>query len=358
MEGYKSMTNWRRQISLLALIVMAVTLVLPISASAEWSDNGNSLTISYVESAKTAYPKLIEVETEIKLYKLASMDEKGTISVLAAFSKVEGLKDIWKIWDEGDATAIETLTQNAFNQINEKSVADIETKIEAKETEVSLEKVGAGIYLIVPATTINGAYSYSFNPSIAFVPELYYGLNEKYEWEAAQAVLKPEEHTDNGSFEIIKTLKNWHETQGSVTFIYKVTGVLSDGLNDTIVLDNVYSIAFSDGAGEQKITIGNLPTQTKITVEEIYDGKSYIAEGDTIGETVIEPDGEDDEGKTVINSTPVEFTNKYDDGLIPGHGILNKYTAQKNEDGTFSGTWEAKQVKDSTEMATELQSVA
>ena len=191
------------------------------------------------------------------------------------------------------------------------------------------------------------------------MPELYYGVNGKYEWEGgAQAYLKPEQDVANGSFEIIKILSNWHETEGSVTFIYKVEGILDDGLNEETVLNNVYSIAFSDGAGEQRITIGNLPPQTKITVTEIYDGNSYSAEGEIVGETVIEPDEEDDAGETVIKSKPVEFKNNYNEGLIPGHGILNKYTAKKAEDGTFSGSWNAEQYKDSTEFAEKINSVS
>ena len=158
-----------------------------------------------------------------------------------------------------------------------------------------------------------------------------------------------------GSFEIIKKLDNWHKTQGSAGFIYEVTAVY-DGKT---ILDNVYGISFTE-AGEKKITIGPLPEGSTVTVAETYDGASYklVSLSEKTQTTVIKADGTGTDGKTIINSDPVTFENTYDEGTTPSHIILNKYTAQKGADGTFSGTWEAMQVEDSTELAKEIKSVS
>lgn len=97
------------------------------------------------------------------------------------------------------------------------------------------------------------------------------------------------------------------------------------------VYSNVVSTTHS-AAGTKKVVIEDLPEGATVTVTEIYGGASYEATGSK--EVKVQIVG----GDTVS----AEFTNTYDDKLVPGYGVTNHFELDENND------WQWSQLKDNS----------
>lgn len=131
-----------------------------------------------------------------------------------------------------------------------------------------------------------------------------------------------------GNLEISKTLTSYNTSLKEVTFVFQVEAVNAKGKT---VYSNVVSTTHS-AAGTKKVVIEDLPEGATVTVTEIYGGASYEATGSK--EVKVQIVG----GDTVS----AEFTNTYDDKLVPGYGVTNHFELDENND------WQWSQLKDNS----------
>ena len=74
-----------------------------------------------------------------------------------------------------------------------------------------------------------------------------------------------------------------------------------------------------NGAGNDSLTISDLPAGAIVTVTEEYSGASYKLVSDNNQQTAII--AQEEEG----NPVSVSFTNEYDGGQNGGSGIVNRF---------------------------------
>ena len=123
-----------------------------------------------------------------------------------------------------------------------------------------------------------------------------------------------------GSLKINKTFTDYSEALDGANAAFRVVGVDKEG-NE--IYNNVVGMVFTS-AGTQSVTIEGLPVGATFTVTEIYDGASY--EGSSAAQSVeIKADTEGEDGTAIVNTSPVSFSDSYDDSLVEGHGTVNHY---------------------------------
>ncbi|MGC4018054.1 MAG: DUF5979 domain-containing protein [Muricomes sp.] len=142
------------------------------------------------------------------------------------------------------------------------------------------------------------------------------------------AGLKPGREPLYGDLRIRKTLASYDTSLKDVTFVFRIEGV-RDGEN---VYSNVVSITHS-AAGTKEALVKRIPAGAKVTVTEIYSGGSYELVSDPTQTAEILAEGMDGAPATV------DFTNDYNEKLVPGYGVTNHFDYDENN----GWSWEQRQ---------------
>lgn len=278
---------------------------------------------------------------DIKLYKIATLDETGAVTLTEEFKNsgvdlgvlnnnptVDDIKD--KIVDKAalaaesisDEDKVWTITLDRGNQ--------------QQSSSTSIED-GAGLYLYLPQPASDDRYTYKFTPYVIFAPNSEYIASGQGsdEWNYDVSFnLKSSEERKYGDLTIKKKLDNYNEDLGVASFVYKIKAQLEEG---TVVFDDVRTLDFTS-AGENEITI-TIPTTAKVTVEEVNKGASYKVVGvnwkyieDNEESEVHEAVGADKVENVEISAEKpliVEFENEYDDTKLISGGISAVNTYEK-----------------------------
>lgn len=306
-----------------ALVLPALTLVNTQAADRIDTDRLCSLTVN-VDTETTSgdfKEDLSQMAIPVALYKVADVDEVGNYTELEGFQGL-GLDNI-----SASVTADQWLgmAEAAYGKIADDTQKAAEMTVTGGTgTAKGLE---TGMYLVVPEETYSQDYSYiyTFTPYLTALPGNLYAQGGKDEWIYEPVIgLKVEREDLYGSLTIEKNLSNYNESLGSVDFVFQVEAVK----NDETVRSTVERIQFN-GAGTQSVTVDRIPAGAQVTVTEVYSGASYTPEGAMTQEAVIVAQQLVEAGQAV--AARVSFTNKYDDRLIPGTGVVNRFDPPQEE---------------------------
>lgn len=261
------------------------------------------------------FAELNKLHVQVHLYRVADIKETG------AYTETKGFEEL-KLDQISDKTTAEQWAEKAA-----KARELIESGVEpAAETAVTLEngkgkvsELATGMYLIVADEVKSPYFTYSFKESLISLPNNYWYNSQSDDWiynlTKNNAVgLKPDREERKGDLVINKTLTSYNATVGGATFVFHVNVEKRDGT----VTNNVYKMEFN-GAGNDSLTISDLPAGAIVTVTEEYSGASYKLVSDKDQKTTII--AQEEEG----NPVSVSFTNEYDGGQNGGSGIVNRF---------------------------------
>lgn len=137
-----------------------------------------------------------------------------------------------------------------------------------------------------------------------------------------KASLKPDREERTGSLRIVKTLESYENSQPA-TFVFDVTAVL-DG---EVVYSNVHAMIFN-AAGDQTLTIDDLPAGAVVTVTEVNSGTNYeLVTDETVTATV-----------SLEEVAEVRFTNRYNEKHYGGGSIINSFTYSETDEQNWTWT--------------------
>lgn len=294
---------------------------------------------SYIEDLKDA-------QWEVRLYRIASVDEKGSYTSTDGFESLEESIDNvataadWDTVAEGAREIIEGSadlgnTAESTDPAESTDTADLGNTAESSDTEEQVEPeavitmadgtgtaqgLSTGLYLLLSDNAVTDLYEYTFQPAVALLPGPEYEGSEttpQGDWVYDQTtVLKYEQAPRYGSLRVVKSLDSYNASLGPATFVFQVEGVNENG---ETVYSNVLATTHST-AGTQSAVAERIPAGTYITVTEVYSGASYELVSDSSQTGVIAADEE----------LSMEFVNTYDDELVPGYGAVNNF--QYDED--------------------------
>lgn len=261
------------------------------------------------------FAELNKLHVQVHLYRVADIKETG------AYTETKGFEEL-KLDQISDKTTAEQWAEKAA-----KARELIEAGVEpAAETAVTLENgkgkvsgLATGMYLIVADEVKSPYFTYSFKESLISLPNNYWYNSQSDDWiynltEKNAVGLKPDREERKGDLVINKTLTSYNATVGGATFVFHVNVEKRDGT----VTNNVYKMEFN-GAGNDSLTISDLPAGAIVTVTEEYSGASYKLVSDNNQQTAII--AQEEEG----NPVSVSFTNEYDGGQNGGSGIVNRF---------------------------------
>lgn len=261
------------------------------------------------------FAELNKLHVQVHLYRVADIKETG------AYTETKGFEEL-KLDQISDKTTAEQWAEKAA-----KARELIESGVEpAAETAVTLENgkgkvsgLATGMYLIVADEVKSPYFTYSFKESLISLPNNYWYNSQSDDWiynltEKNAVGLKPDREERKGDLVINKTLTSYNATVGGATFVFHVNVEKRDGT----VTNNVYKMEFN-GAGNDSLTISDLPAGAIVTVTEEYSGASYKLVSDNNQQTAII--AQEEEG----NPVSVSFTNEYDGGQNGGSGIVNRF---------------------------------
>lgn len=297
-----------------------------------------------------------KVEIPVSIYRVAQVDAVGKYTGIDAF---QGM-DFTKLSSETTAADWMTLAEEAKGLLD-----GAQTKPEAAGTEhvktagsgstatATFTDLDTGLYLVVPEATFNEMYTakYVFTPYLTALPgnpyatgggtgDDAYGTGED-RWEYDTTIgLKAAVEPQVGKLIVTKTLSNFNETLGCVSFVFEIIGRDTDG---TVVYQNIISTTH-DTADTQSVT-EDIPAGCYVTVTEVYDGPSYTYDSPTIvsdlyiwSDAAIEAKEKGEGGAAIENAAiPVApFVNRYDEGNRGGYGVTNQF--ERDEDGGWKWT--------------------
>lgn len=339
--------NKKNLIALAIAVVLAATSFGVYQAQAAGKvDTDADVTITANVSEQEAFYKNYskyngKYDVEIKLYKLASVDESGQIGKC----NLTGV----------DLTAL-SANKVTVADVKSKIVNPAVTAVDGKDADATITvdmttktgsvtiKKGAGVYLYVPQVVKDDRYTYKFTPYIIMVPNSEYitGVEEdaavrqgKDTWTMnegetayiASFNLKAEAEQRLGDLEINKKLNTFDKSLGTATFVYRVDAKIGE----EVVFSNVYTMNFN-GAETHKITVKDIPAISEVTVTEVYSGASY--EIDNVAnqtKTAIVYPRDMVEEKEDINTASVSFINDFNNHLqIGGVSVVNEFTHAKD----------------------------
>ena len=185
----------------------------------------------------------------------------------------------------------------------------------------------------MPQETFNSdsTRKYVFTPYLTALPSSDYtqtGAGSD-DWQYDRTIyLKGEAQPQFGKLTINKTLQNYNATLGLTTSVFEIVG---KDAQDNVVYTNVASVTH-DGAGEQSVTLENIPAGIIVTVTEVYAGASYEIVGENVQTTTIVSDAAVGLEKPAASAA---FTNRYNGGNDSGYGLMNEFKA-----GDEEGVWE------------------
>lgn len=294
-----------------------------------------------------------KVEIPVSIYRVAQVDAVGKYTGIDDFTGM----DFTALSSETTAADWMTLAEEAEGILEEAKpeaagTERVKTAGSGNTATATFTDLATGLYLVVPEATYNDVYTarYVFTPYLTALPgnpyatgggtgDDAYGTGED-RWEYDTTIgLKAAAEPQVGKLTIMKTLSNFNETLGRVSFVFEVIGRDTDG---TVVYKNIISTTH-DTADTQSVTLENIPAGCRVTVTEVYDGPSYTFDSPTVvSDLLIWSDAaiaakEAGEGNAAIADAVIPvapFTNRYDEGNRGGYGVTNQF--ERDEDGGWS----------------------
>ena len=326
MRNTKAKRKYLAGLTAVALIAVIAKLPSTFAANAIDTDRKCSLTVNVADSGSYA-DDLANATIDVKLYKVADVAKTGAFTSTENFSslKIEDVKSGEENWEQTAKDAVKIVDDKNITPDGELTVTD------GKGTKDSMS---CGLYLVEAEKADTDRYSYSFNPYIISLPDnLYYQSKDPSDDEWIYNVtsgLKPEQEFRYGSLKIRKTLQEFNSSLKEATFVFQVEGTDDDG---NVIYSNVASTTF-DASGTKEAVLDKIPAGAHLTVTEVYSGASYKLTSAESQETTIVAD----------QTMEVDFSNTYDDKIVPGYGVTNHFEYDEN-DG-----WQWSQLKDNTEI--------
>lgn len=275
-----------------------------------------SLTIKTPDTG-TYGEELSKLQLEARIYKVADVAADGTYTPTTAFADLT-VKD-------------RVMKQEEWEKLTQKSVELAKGKTEDAKVGIvggsgTVTGLKTGLYLVIPEEKITELYAYEFHPYLVPLPQNLYEQSEilsddKWNYQV-ESDLKPERSERDGSLKICKTLTSYNTSLKEVTFVFQVEGVDAQGNQ---VYSNVFSTTHT-AAGSKEILIEHIPAGAKMTVTEVYSGASYCLETEPEKTAVISAD----------EIVTADFTNAYNDELVPGYGVTNHFEYNENEGWQWS----------------------
>lgn len=262
----------------------------------------------------------------VKVYKVADVNASAEFTSTAGFTDL----DFNVVMDKKtNAATWEDLAKDAVEKLG--NVKPTKTGKIANGNPAVIGSLGVGMYLIVPQETFNSdsTRKYVFTPYLTALPSSDYtqtGAGSD-DWQYDRTIyLKGEAQPQFGKLTINKTLQNYNATLGLTTSVFEIVG---KDAQDNVVYTNVASVTH-DGAGEQSVTLENIPAGITVTVTEVYAGASYEIDGENVKTAKIVSDEAVGTGNAEAS---VAFTNKLNGGHDSGYGLMNEFKA--GEDGDW-----------------------
>lgn len=324
-------------LALAALLVLpCVNLMQTKAAGPVVQDRDCELTVA-VDTTETVWGVGVGAGTSaedfenmtvsVNVYKVADMN------VSAEFTSTTGFEDLDfnVVMEDSNAATWENLAAEAVQRLE--GVEPTATGNIKKGNPVVIGSLGVGMYLIVPQETFNSdsTRKYVFTPYLTALPSSDYtqtGAGSD-DWQYDRTIyLKGEAQPQFGKLTINKTLQNYNATLGLTTSVFEIVG---KDAQDNVVYANVASVTH-DGAGEQSVTLENIPAGIIVTVTEVYAGASYEIVGENVQTTTIVSDAAVGLEKPAASAA---FTNRYNGGNDSGYGLMNEFKA-----GDEEGVWE------------------
>lgn len=277
--------------------------------------------------AGTSAEDFENMTVSVNVYKVADMN------VSAEFTSTTGFEDLDfnVVMEDSNAATWENLAAEAVQRLE--GVKPTATGKIEKGNPAVIGSLGVGMYLIVPQETFNSdsTRKYVFTPYLTALPSSDYtqtGAGSD-DWQYDRTIyLKGEAQPQFGKLTINKTLQNYNATLGLTTSVFEIVG---KDAQDNVVYTNVASVTH-DGAGEQSVTLENIPAGIIVTVTEVYAGASYEIVGENVQTTTIVSDAAVGLEKPAASAA---FTNRYNGGNDSGYGLMNEFKA-----GDKEGVWE------------------
>ena len=335
----KLKTAWRR-IAAMALCAVAIMGLAAGPGTAMAEEQKCTVTFgldmsgtSYDTNQKEVAAYLAanaDARLEIRLHKVASLDETGHYVLTDAYKSVAGLQDVPKVDGYTKASTWESYAEAAMAVSGTEEMRKAATAKSAghadfaSEAGCRIELPGAGLYLADIGTLDAGTCYYDFTPYLIAVPGWNPDGTRLYD---VSAGMKPHRVDKDGRLVIAKTLRECRVEDAGSTFVFEVT--VKQG--DKTVYNDVHSIVFSEH-GTKEIEITGLPANSVATVTEVYSGSSYqIAAGDTASKTVTVPaDG----------FAKAEFTNDYNDNAPRNGASAVNHMTVTSASGNMGLQWE------------------
>ena len=296
--------------------VLGTAAVTAYAAQEVDVDRMCSLTVDIGEEGDFR-EELAQEQWDVSLYRIASVDEKGE------YTAKEGFESLEKEIDGAETAAdLDALAEGALTLITaDGAETGADALITMTDGKGAAENLAAGLYILASDPVETEKYEYTFQPSAVYLPGTVSGTAWGYD---QSVILKYERSLRYGSLRVVKTLDSYNEALGPVTFVFQIEGVDEKG---ETVYSNVLATTHST-AGTQSAAAEGIPAGTTVTVTEVYSGASYklISDGTQTG--VITADGE----------LSMEFSNTYDDRLVPGYGAVNNFQYDENSGWQWSRT--------------------
>lgn len=325
MRNTKAKRKYLAGLTAVALIAVIAKLPSTFAANAVDTDRNCSLTVNVADSGSYA-DDLANAAIDVKLYKVADVAKTGEFTSTEDFSslKIEDVKSGEENWEQTAKDAVKIVDDKKITPDGELTVtAGTGTK----------DSLSCGLYLVEAEKADTDCYSYSFNPYIISLPDNLYYQSKDPEDDAwiydVTSGLKPEQESRYGSLKIRKTLQEFNASLKEATFVFQVEGTDDEG---NVVYSNVASTTF-DAAGTKEAVLDKIPAGAHLTVTEVYSGASYKLTSAESQETTIVAD----------QTMEVDFSNTYDDKIVPGYGVTNHFEYDENNG------WNWSQLQDNTE---------
>lgn len=277
---------------------------------------------------------------DVKLYKVADMTASGAFGTPTGAFRSLSLPGAGGVsGNAGEPAAVwADLAKQAY-EIVKPADADTEAVTATATAKIGAGETGTasglkpGLYLVAGGKVESANYSYEFAPYLISLPHNDYladteGGSDEWVYEVTSE-LKLERADLFGSLEISKTLTSYNATLGPVTFLFQVEGAKNDGRPQEKVESNVVELTF-DGPGSKTAKIEGIPAGAQVTVTELSGSGSYSLAANSTGSQTV----------TILKNTSVSatFRNEYNNGVIGGHTIVNRFTNDNNAQGTWTWT--------------------
>lgn len=308
------------------LLLPGVSLLKANAANAIDTEQPCTLTIGVAVEEYDYVNGFTDMEIPVALYKVADVDAGGNFTAVGAFAEMDfsvlsdtTTADDWmKLAEQANGKLSETVEPTASTVVKTEEGAD--------EARAAVENLEVGLYLVVPEDCYNPDYSYhvTFTPYLTALPTNAYALPEygtgEDAWDYKPAIgLKAGTEEQFGKLSITKILTNYNATLGPVTFVFEIEG--KDALGE-VIYSNVVTTTHTQ-AGNETVTLENLPAAMNVTVKEVYSGASYEASSAELVEgLVINSEAAVEAG---LEEAKASFTNQYDGGLKSGYGVNNHF---------------------------------